>query len=228
MGKRMTATEKWDKMWFMNLNPKHKCLWIYINDKCDQAGMWEVNYKLASMHIGEEISEKDFVFFEDRIEKFSNGKFWIVDHVLFQCGTLSEKSPAHKPIFNLLKKYTLLNRVLNRVPSTLQEKEIEKEEEKDKEMDKEKYITVENRKIYEVLPLLEYYEASLNGRQREQGLRAWRDVVGEWFESNLQMPFNDGKHVLNAFNKYYMNNGKPKSNGYSNGTVKKFTIDDLK
>lgn len=129
MGKRMTATEKWDKEWFMNLSPKLKCLWIYINDKCDQAGMWEANYKLASMHIGENVSESDVKKFEDRIEFFATGKIWICGHVEFQCGTLSEKSPAHKPVFRLLKKYNLLDRVLNRLCNSLKEIEEEKEKE---------------------------------------------------------------------------------------------------
>lgn len=129
----MTATEKWDKEWFMDLPPKLKCLWIYLNDKCDQAGMWEVNYRLASMHIGETISEKDIEKFGERLEKFGAGKIWVVDHVAFQCGTLSDKSPAHKPIFTLLKKYRLLDRVLSRVSNTLQEIETEKEEEREEE-----------------------------------------------------------------------------------------------
>ena len=134
MPKRMTATEKWDKEWFMSLSPKLKCLWCYINDRCDQAGMWEINYRLATMHIGEQITKADFNHFGDRVEFFVD-KVWIVGHVDFQCGTLSEKSPAHKPVFKLLKKYSLLDRVLNRVSNTLQEKEkeIEKEIEEEKE-----------------------------------------------------------------------------------------------
>lgn len=142
MAKRMTGTEKWDKEWFMNLSPKLKCLWMYINDKCDQAGMWEVNYKLATMHIGEAILERDVLAFGDRVEKFAPGKVWIVDHVEFQCGRLSEKCLAHKPVLNLLKKYRLLSRVLDRLPSSLKEKEKEIEEEKELEKEKEKSETL--------------------------------------------------------------------------------------
>lgn len=149
MAKRFTATEKWDKEWFMNLPLKLKCLWIYINDKCDQAGMWEANYKLATMHIGEVITEKDIEQFGKRIEKFAPGKIWIVEHVDFQTGTPSEKCVAHKPIFKLLKKYNLLDRVLSRVSSTLQEKEIEKEEELEK--DKEEEIQIVKVKISDEL-----------------------------------------------------------------------------
>jgi hypothetical protein len=138
MAKRFTSTNKWDKEWFMTLPPKLKCLWIYINDKCDQAGMWEANYSLATLHIGEQIKESDIEKFGHRVEKFAPGKIWIVEHVDFQSGDLSEKSPAHRPIFKLLKKYSLLDRVLSRVSNTLQEKEPEKEEEKELEKEKEK------------------------------------------------------------------------------------------
>lgn len=137
MAKRFTSTDKWDKEWFMNLSPKLKCLWVYVNDKCDQAGMWQVNYKLATMHIGEDITEKDIEAFGSRVEKFAPGKIWIVDHVDFQAGTPSEKCPAHKPIIKLLKKYSLLDRVVNRVSNTLQEKEKETELEKEEEKEKE-------------------------------------------------------------------------------------------
>lgn len=96
--------------------------------------MWQINLSLASMQIGEKISREDFKTFGDRIEFFGSDKIWIVSHVDFQCGTLSSKSPAHKPVFKLLQKYTLLDRVLSRLPSSLQEiereKEIEREEEK--------------------------------------------------------------------------------------------------
>lgn len=138
MGKRLTGTEKWDKEWFMTLTPKLKCLWMYINDRCDQAGMWEVNYRLATMCIGEQITEEDINVFGHRIEKFAPGKIWIVGHVDFQCGMLSERSPAHKPVFRLLKKYSLLDRVSNRLPSSQQEKE--REIEREIEIEKEREI----------------------------------------------------------------------------------------
>lgn len=87
-----------------------------------------------------------------------------------------------------------------------------------------KYITVDGEKVFNVLPLLEYYEAALNGRQSEHKTRAWKDVVPEWFNSNLQMPFNDQKHVLNSFSKYLMDK---KPNGHIKTAVPKLTLKDL-
>lgn len=143
MAKRLTDTGKWDKAWFMALPPRIKCLWQYINDKCDQAGVWEMNFSLASIYINEKVTEEDLHHFGDRVEKFRPGKLWIVDHVDFQCGTLRQTCPAHKPVYKLLTKYSLLDRVLNRVYNTQQEIDIEIEEEKEIEKEKEEESEVE-------------------------------------------------------------------------------------
>jgi hypothetical protein len=137
MGKRMTATEKWDKAWFRKLSPRQKSLWQFLCDKCDHAGMWEIDFDNASHYVNDvtPITAADLKAFGDRVEMYSGDKLWIVSFCDFQYENLSEKCPAHKPVFKLLKKYSLLDRVLNRVSNTLQEKEkdIEKEKEKEKE-----------------------------------------------------------------------------------------------
>lgn len=139
MGKRMTATEKWDKAWFRKLSPRHKSFWQFLTDRCDQAGMWEVDYESASHFINDvtPIVEDDLKVFGARVEKFGPDKVWIVDFISFQCGELSEKSPAHRPIFKLLKKYNLLNRVIR----TLSNRVLEIEKEMDKEKEEEKETT---------------------------------------------------------------------------------------
>lgn len=143
MSKRFTATEKWDKAWFRLLTPKHKCLWNYICERCDQAGVWEPDFDLASFQIGERVSDRDIEIFGDRVLLLETGKYWIVDFVDFQFGKLSKDCPAHKPIYKAISKNGLDDRVChrvphtlpNRVPNTLQEKE--KEEEKEKEGESE-------------------------------------------------------------------------------------------
>ena len=102
----------------------------------------------------------------------------------------------------------------------------DKDKDKDMDMDKGKYITIENEKVFNVLPVLEFYEVALNGRQKENNLRNWRDVVPEWFEQNLQIDFNDQKHVLNAFSKYMIDSGRP-PNGFHK-SKNEFQLTDLK
>ena len=48
MSKRFTDTEKWDRPWFLALPPEYKAFWEYLRDKCDRAGIWYVNFELAS------------------------------------------------------------------------------------------------------------------------------------------------------------------------------------
>jgi hypothetical protein len=131
MAKRMTSTGKWDKAWFRKLSPRHKALWQFLCDRCDHAGMWEIDMDSASHFINdvEPITFKDIEVFGNRVERFRGDKLWIIDFCQFQYEKLSEKCPAHKPVFKLLKKYSLLDRVLARLSDSLQEieKEIEKE-----------------------------------------------------------------------------------------------------
>lgn len=104
MSKRFTDTLKWDKEWFQELNPKLKCLWLYICDNADNAGVWERNFKLASFIIGEKVCEQDFEAFGDRVTILENGKYWIVNFIDFQYGELSKECRPHLKIFESLNK----------------------------------------------------------------------------------------------------------------------------
>lgn len=231
MAKRFTDTLIWEKEWFMKLPVKHKCLFRFLTERCDPAGVWEPNWTLATIYIGEKCDASDLMLLNDQIEKLPNGKIWLTGFINFQYGKLSEKSPAHIPVFKSIEKNNLKDRVYNRVSNTLMEKEKEMEEDKEEEVkgvQGENYITVDDEKIFDVMPILEFNQVTLNGNQSAHKLRSWRDVVPEWFECHLQVAFNDHKHVVNSFKKYYIDRGKP-PNGKPNGQpVKKFkTIDDL-
>jgi hypothetical protein len=216
MAKRLTGTNKWDKAWFRKLSPRHKILWQFLCDKCDQAGMWEIDLDSATHFINDEepITETDLSVFGDRVERYSNEKLWIVDFVEFQCGELSEKSPAHKPIFKLLKKYSLLDRVLNRVSNTLQEIEIEKEEEKEKEKEAKNKkvnthgkgkVSVSVRAVYatekpDVIFELDKYFAAKEQltNLKESGFTRFEDFI----KTNAGNVFNDYNHIYSAFRKF--------------------------
>lgn len=134
MSKRFTDTQLWEKAWFMRLKPKHKCLWNFLKDRCDQSGVWEPNWELASIYIGEPITVKDLYELGGHVELLKNGKVYIPDFINFQYGRISENSPAHKPVFRAIEKNNLSDRVFNRVSNTLQEKEKDKEEEMEEEI----------------------------------------------------------------------------------------------
>lgn len=142
MAKRFTDTELWDKEWFMNLSCKQKCLVKYVRDKADLSGIWSPNWILANSYIGEVVSEKELLEIDGgRQFKKSGGKIICVGFIEFQYGKLSEKSPVHRKILNLLQQHKIPYQYpINRV----QEEEEDKEEEKVmvKEEEKEKHFEI--------------------------------------------------------------------------------------
>jgi len=107
MAKRFTDSNKWDKIWFRKLTPVHKCLWFYICDRCDHAGIWEVDLETASYFIGEIISlDETEKVFEKQFIRINNGSRWIIkDFLVFQYGQYDEKNKMFKPIQSSLNKH---------------------------------------------------------------------------------------------------------------------------
>lgn len=226
MAKRLSDTDKYKKEFFRSLPGPYKLLWDYLYHDCDNAGIWIKDFEIAQIRIGRDmpINERAALeLFKGRIVIFDGGKKWFIPSFIefqYDCksGNLNPKNNAHLSVIKKLKKEGLNEGLLGGA--------LDKDKDKDKDIDKDmdKYITVENEKIYDPIPILEYYQAPLNGRQKEHGLRNWRDVVPEWFEQSLQLDFNNQKHVFNTFSKYFINSGRP-PNGKAN--VKKFTVEDL-
>lgn len=109
MAKRFTATEIWDKLWFRSLPPAYKALWKFLCDRCDIAGVWDVDIAAASFYIGAEFGADDVLkVLGQHIQPFDSGrKWWLIDFVPFQYGKLSTDSRVHQAVISLLKKYTL-------------------------------------------------------------------------------------------------------------------------
>ena len=143
MAKRFTATEKWDDPFFCNLEAKYKLAWIYLLDKCDNAGIYDVNIKALSFFVGFDFNEDDLLsVFDGRIEKIKNGNKWFIPKFIeFQYGALRHECYPHRPVIEKLSKLGLLeNKGSFRVSARVQDKDKEKDKEqyKDKEQDKDK------------------------------------------------------------------------------------------
>lgn len=102
--KRVVDTARWDEQWFVELSPVHKCLWRYINDKCDYAGIWNGNFMLASFCIGQQITESDLLVFGDRVKKINDSTYFIQSFITEQYGRLSDKSRPHVSIKHRLEQ----------------------------------------------------------------------------------------------------------------------------
>jgi len=112
MSKRNTDTGKWDKAWFRKLTPKMKCAWLFLLDKCDHAGLWDIDTALMSFMIGDEVRIEEIQdAFDGQIEIIED-KIWLVKFVQFQCGwPLSDKSRFHQKITQRLAEFDLIEKI---------------------------------------------------------------------------------------------------------------------
>jgi len=106
--KRFTETGKWDGTWFRKLKPVQKCLWLYLADRCDQAGVIENDLALASFLIGEPLTVADIAALADNVTVLPNGKLWLPKFVRFQYGILSRDCKPHNAVFAALARHGLL------------------------------------------------------------------------------------------------------------------------
>ncbi len=128
MSKRFTETTKWDDPWYHDLPPEAKLLWQWLTDKCDQSGVVDVSFSIASFQIGMKVEASTLEALGGRIAKLPSGKWRIVKFLEFQYGSLSDTCPAHKPVFRAMKANGI-QYPIDRVSNTLQEEEKDKEEE---------------------------------------------------------------------------------------------------
>lgn len=106
MAKRFTDTGLYDKEWFQELELKHKVFWEFITKKCDHAGIWDVNVRMASYIIGAEFKKEELLeVFKDRIIPIDNDKWFIKKFIVFQYGNeLNDLNRVHKSVISRLIK----------------------------------------------------------------------------------------------------------------------------
>lgn len=105
--KRFTATEKWNDPWFRALSPTAKLLYSWLVDHCDNAGVIDPDFSLASFQIGDKIEEKHISELESRLQRLPNGKIWIPKFIGFQFGTLLASSKVHCSVIRLIRQHGL-------------------------------------------------------------------------------------------------------------------------
>jgi hypothetical protein len=142
--KRFTETDKWLDPWFQELPLDAKLVWLYLLDRCDNAGVWEPNKRLANFTIGRDIDWPEverLLTVGARIEVLPDGKWHVCKFVVFQYGKLSKECAPHRQVLRLIERHGLH-------ASDSEEKEIEvkpfrkayaslKDKDKDKDKDTE-------------------------------------------------------------------------------------------
>jgi hypothetical protein len=136
MAKRFTDTSKWKKEFIKGLSAKHKLLWFYILDDCDHAGIWEVDFEVAALRIGEELEYNEaFKALGEQITPIGKNRWWIKDFVLFQYGMLTPKNKMYRPVMDILQRYGLSLEYSYDAPSIPHKSTIDGGKVKDKEKD---------------------------------------------------------------------------------------------
>jgi hypothetical protein len=108
MAKRFSTIEKWDDLWFSELQPISKLLFLFLVDKCDNAGFVEINPRLHSFIIG--ISKQEYLDSLQTLDKVlvwsvSGEKIWLKNFIFYQNNLpLNIENNAHKQIINLLNQ----------------------------------------------------------------------------------------------------------------------------
>lgn len=210
MAKRLTDTEKWRDEWFLELDQSMKLFWIYLLDTCDHAGVWKVNFKMASFCIGHNLNRKEvFLALAGRVVEISDNNWQIVKFIEFQYGKkLNIRNNAHRGVIKLIEFHGLQTSpyVVDRQPQetntfdSLGDKD--KEQDKDKDMDKE--------------------------QDKEQEQDNKRGIQGGNKKSTKLNP--DEVEVLNYLNTVSGKSYKPieKNFKFIRSVLKNFTVDEAK
>lgn len=103
---RFTAPEKWNDEWFSNLKPMEKLIFLYLVDKCDNAGFFEINKRIDAFLIG--LSEDEFMTNLRAIKKTyiastDGRKIWLKNYLFYQKNLpLNPDNNAHKQIIGFI------------------------------------------------------------------------------------------------------------------------------
>jgi hypothetical protein len=104
--KRFTDTLKWQDAFFRELSPGAKLAYSYMLDNCDNSGVWDPDFRLATYCIKLDL-DWDSILAElgNRVEKLRNGKLFLTRFVRFQYSSLNPTSPPHSQVIRLLAKH---------------------------------------------------------------------------------------------------------------------------
>jgi len=207
MPKRFTASEKWDDPFFFELEPKYKLFWIYLLDKCNHAGIWDVNKKMAEFCIGDKIDWDNIQkIFKDRIEIINNGSKWFIPKFInFQYGVLVEENRAHNSVINILKKEGAYKGLIRGLQGR-------KDMDMDKDMDKDnKKDNIKN--IFKKPGLEEFVDYFVEkGYKEEIAKKAWESYdVANWHDSRGNKIKNWKQKAIQVW--FTDENKKPKERG---------------
>jgi hypothetical protein len=104
MSYRISNTEKWKDIWFVELSPHAKLLFFYFVENCDNAGFLEVNKKFILFHTGlteEQLMSAGTELKKSYIKSKDGTKLWFRNFLKYQRKLpLNSLNNSHKPIIS--------------------------------------------------------------------------------------------------------------------------------
>jgi hypothetical protein len=134
MPKRFIDSEIFKSPSVRALKAPYKMLWLYLINDCDHAGIWIVDFDIASLYLGHKYDANETLkALGDKVVICDGGKRWYLpDFVDFQYGDLNPENRAHKSVLDKLERFGLLeNKPLTSPLEGCKDKD------KDKDMDKD-------------------------------------------------------------------------------------------
>ena len=110
MAKRFTDTQKWMDPWFYSLSPNEKLFWSLLVDNCDHAGVWKVNWPMASNLTGANLDEFEIMQkFAGRINIIKEDLWFVPSFIKFQYPSKlnPEVNKAHLGVVKILKNHKI-------------------------------------------------------------------------------------------------------------------------
>lgn len=103
--KRFSETLKWDDPWFQQLPGHQKLIFLYVIDRCDNAGFLEINEAVLLMHTG--LNHKHLEGAWEGLArglKLADGWVWVRTFLKNQKNTPpNPNNPAHRQIARLIE-----------------------------------------------------------------------------------------------------------------------------
>lgn len=222
MSKRLTDTTKWLNPWFNSLEAKYKLFWIYALDNCDMAGVFWMDTRTISFHLGINITEEEIAsVFDGKILEIDSMRYIIPSFIAFQYGALRTDSAVHRGVIKCLEKHglqkgidtltkvlpngylTINNKAKNNNKANKKEKEPENIPDKNAHFDSlwERYPSKDGRKM-----ALKHYLSSVITEQDRSDISTAldnylaSDRVNKGFIKNGSTWFNNWKDWVNTNN----------------------------
>jgi hypothetical protein len=208
MAKRLTDSRKWEDPWFTELPMKFKLLWLYLLDKCDHAGIFKKNIRLAEFLIGESLPESEIdKHFNGRLIKLDSETWRIPKFIEFQYGVLNPNNRLHLSVISLLEKEGASKGLAR---GYLAPKDKDKRKDKDKDKDK----SISDDQIFETKycdNALEAFNTLLAEYPSKVGTSPARALFFQW-QITEDMPARMQKAVANYKKHLKLNDWKKPMN----------------